>query len=83
MSLMNFSKNEQRKSICFWYEVNTKGKKYAKSLTCREFNGKSYIKTQAGMYQVLKIMITVEKSKELLRKFRMQSQKFFKTYFVT
>ena len=83
MSLINFSKDEQRKSICFWYEVNTKGKKYAKSLTCREFNGKSYIKTQAGMYQVLKIMITVEKSKELLRKFSKMSQKYFQTCFVT
>ena len=42
---MNFSKDKQRKSVCFLYEMNAKGKKYAKSLTWREFKGKSYIKT--------------------------------------
>ena len=45
INLMNFSKDKQRKSICFLYEMNAKGKKYAKSLTWREFKGKSYIKT--------------------------------------
>ena len=42
---MNFSKDKQRKSIYFLYEINAKGKKYVKSLPWREFKGKPYIKT--------------------------------------
>ena len=80
---MNFSKNEQRKSICFWYEVNAKGKKYAKSLTWREFKGKSYIKTQAGIIgRQIETSLLVE-SKELLRKLSKMGQKYFQTCFVT
>ena len=45
MNLEKFSKEDQRKSICFWYEGNCKGQKYVKKVTWREFYGKCYIKT--------------------------------------
>ena len=81
MSLINFSKDEQRKSICFWYEVNTKGKKYAKSLTWREFKGKSYIKTQSGMNQVLKNYDNSGRIKRTIKKIQQNEPEIFPNLF--
>ena len=40
MAFKDFTVEDQRKAICFWYETNAKHKKYSKSLTWQEFKGK-------------------------------------------
>ena len=54
MSYDNFSKEDQRKAICFWYETKVKGQKYAISCTWQEFKDKCYKKTHKSMYNLLK-----------------------------
>ena len=54
MSYDNFSKEDQRKAICFWYETKVKGQKYAISRTWQEFKDKCYKKTRKSMYNLLK-----------------------------
>ena len=54
MSLLNFSKCEQRNQIIGWYEINGKGLKNGKKLTWDQFGGKVYLKSFESMCKVLR-----------------------------
>ena len=58
-----------------------KAKRYAKSLTWREFKGKSYKKTQAGMYQVLKNYDNSARIKRTIKKIQKNEPEIFPNLF--